>query len=556
MIVLLRLSLLLSVLLSALLGEISTAWAADGPRFAEVGAAWGVEFHHHHCGSGELYMTETMGSGVVIFDYDGDGDRDLFFVDSGDLPEGSPGGPARSVLLRHDHTASGPRFGVVQGYGMGATAGDVDGDGDLDLFVSSFGPDQLFRNAGDGTFVDVTEAAGVGDAAWGASAAFADADLDGDLDLYVSRYVDFAYDNNPACGVKERGLRSYCHPDVYNGLLDTFYLNQGDGTFVDATERAGFGAANGKGLGVVWGDWNGDGRPDLYVANDMTPNFQFENQGGFEKTGATKPFEDIAMFSGTAVSDLGKEEAGMGIAVGDVDGNGGEDLLVTHLDLQTNAFYSNLGGGMFSDQRFASRLAEPSLYKVGFGAAFEDFDHDGDLDLVLANGHIIHNVEQWGTGTTYKQKNQFFDNVGGGRFAEVADSGFDAIRASRGLAAGDFDGDGDLDLAINNSNDLSEVYENLLPGPAEGGGAALEIDLRRAEGDRFAVGARVEVKAAGKRLSREIRTASSYMSQSDLTLHFGLRGAKHVDEIAVHWPGGGVTKVRGASPGRWRIGRR
>ena len=540
----------------------ATALHGAAPRFAEVGAAWGAEFRHHHCGSGKLYMTETMGSGVVIFDYDGDGDRDLFFVDSGVLPEGCPDGPPRSVLLRNDLSPSGPRFVdvtaasgiaasgiVVTAYGMGATAGDIDGDGDLDLFVSSFGPDQLFRNQGDGTFVDVTAAAGVGEAAWGASAAFADADLDGDLDLYVSRYVDFAYDNNPACGVKERGLRSYCHPDVYNGLSDTFYLNRGDGTFVDATEQAGFGGGGvlGKGLGVVWGDWNGDGRPDLYVANDMTPNFQFENQGF-----PAKLFEEIAMFSGTAVSDLGKEEASMGIAVGDVDGNGGEDLLVTHLDLQTNAFYSNLGGGMFSDHRFVARLAEPSLYKVGFGAVFADFDQDGDLDLAVADGHIIHNVEAWGTGTTYKQKNQFFDNLGDGRFAEVEDSGFEAVRSSRGLATGDLDGDGDLDLAVSNSNDVSEVYENRSPTPR----AALEIDLRRATGDRFAIGARVEVAAGELRPSRQARTASSYLSQSDLTLHFGVGKATRIDEIVVHWPGGGVTKVRGAWPGRWRVGRR
>ncbi|MEE8523399.1 MAG: CRTAC1 family protein [Thermoanaerobaculia bacterium] len=516
-------------------------------RFAEVSAEWGIDFRHRHGGTGDFYMIETMGSGVVIFDYDGDGDRDLFLVDSGAVG-GSEGPRPRSVLLRNDgRSGDGVVFrdvtedsGIeVTGYGMGATAGDVDGDGDLDLYVTSFGANQLFRNDGRGRFTDVTAAAGLGCELWSASAAFADADGDGDLDLYVTNYVDFSFENNPFCGDRERRLRSYCHPDVYEGLPDRFYRNRGGGRFEDATAAAGFGDARGKGLGVTWSDLDGDGSQDLYVANDMTPNYLFQNRDG--------SFEDIALLAGAALSDLGKEEAGMGVAPGDVDGDGRVDLFVTHLDLQTNALYANVGG-LFRDQRFVSRLGEASVYQVGFGAAFADFDHDGDLDLAVANGHIIHNVELFGKGSTYRQANQVFENQvvegqTGGRFGLVTNSGVDEVRASRGLAVGDLDGDGDLDLVITNSDDRAEVYENR----ARPAGGWLQVDLRGGV-NRHGIGARLEVEADGKRQVREVRTASSYLSQNDLTAHFGVGSARRV-MLTVRWPDGHRQRLLGLPAG-------
>jgi len=482
-------------------------------------------------------MVESMGSGVVVFDYDGDGDHDLFFVDGASLP-GYDGEAPRSRLFRNDGRGRfvdvTERSGiVVRAYGIGAVAGDVDGDGDLDLYLTSFGANQLFVNQGDGTFRDATEEAGVGATEWSASATLADLDGDGDLDLYVTHYVDFTLDNNPSCGLPSRDLRSYCHPDVFGTVPDRFYRNRGDGTFEEATAAAGFAAAtDGAGLGIVATDFDADGWTDLYVANDMTPNFLFRNRGD-------GTFEETALLAGVAMSDRGQAEAGMGVEAADLDGNGYPDLLVSHLDTQTNAYYSNTGSGLFLDGRFVSGLAEPSLNRVGFGIVAADFDHDGDLDIAVANGHIIHNAELWGRGGHFKQPNQLLENVGNGRFREVVAPGFDVVRASRGMAAGDLDGDGDIDLAISNSDDACEVYENVSTG-----GSWTQLDLLSPSGNRYAIGARIEIETAGKVQSRERRTASSYLSQNALTLHVGLAAHPQIDALRIHWPDGKRQTLR------------
>ncbi|HEX9668677.1 MAG TPA: CRTAC1 family protein [Thermoanaerobaculia bacterium] len=524
--------------------------AAGELRFREAAERWGLAFRHHHGGSGRYYFAETNSGGVALFDYDGDGDNDVFFVDGGVLP-GYAGEPPRSRLFRND----GGRFvdrtagsGVaVAAYGMGAAAGDVDGDGDLDLYVTAFGRDQLFRNQGDGTFADVTAAAGLGDPEYSMSAAFADADRDGDLDLYLANYVDFTVETHKPCAGAD-GVRGYCSPGEYEGIPDRFYLNRGpdssgQATFEEAGPRLGLPPDRGKGMGIVFADLDDDGWPDLYVANDTTPNFLFRNRGR-DASGRPK-FEDVSLVSGAAVSAEGRMEAGMGVDAGDYDGDGRLDLVVTNFAQETNALYRGLGGALFFDARFVSGIAEPSFPMLGFGVAFADLDQDGDLDLAVANGHVLDRPELFGSPSPYAQRNQVFENLGDGRFREVLDAGLDVVRVSRGLAAGDLDGDADLDLVVVNSNQPAEVYENLA------GGRWLAVELVGRESNRFGIGARLELEAGGRRQVREARTASSYLSQNALTVHFGLpAAAAGVDRLLVRWPSGRRQRVEGLPAGR------
>ena len=440
----------------------------------------------------------------------------------------------------------------LDSYGMGAVAGDVDGDGDQDLYLTAFGPNRLWLNDGDGSFRAAPSEDAAADPSWSASAAFGDVDRDGDLDLYVTNYVDFSFDNNKLCGQPERGRRSYCHPDVYNGLPDRLYRNDsnqaGRISFVDATRELGLGDARGAGLGVVVADLDDDRRPDIYVANDMDPNLHFLNR----KTAEGLRFESAGLVAGTALSDRGEPEAGMGIAVGDVDGNGFADLIVTHLDRQTNALYSNRGDGLFLDRRFAAGLAEPSLPWVGFGVDLADFDLDGDLDLAVANGHVIHNISEYDgqSGSAYAQPNQLFENLGD-RYTQVEDSGLAAIRVSRGLATADFDLDGDVDLAISNCNDRAEVYRN----ESIRHGDVLQVDLLDTGApNRQAIGAVVEIRSPVGVQRREVRAGSSYLSQNSLTLTFGVpvadKGTNGAEapqtvELRVRWLGQGRLRLPG-----------
>jgi hypothetical protein len=539
---------LLLVLLAA-----GTVPAAAAIRFRDAAARWGLDFRHHNASTGRRYMVETMVGGVVVFDYDGDGDEDVFFVDGGPLP-GYSGGPARSRLFRNE---GGGRFIdvtarsgiVVTAYGAGATAGDVDGDGDLDLFVSEMGPDQLFRNEGDGRFTDVTATAGVSDPGWNAGAAFADVDLDGDLDLYVAGYADFTPATHKDCKDPATGIIGYCKPQAYRGLPDHFYRNGGDGRFTDATAAAGLAGPVLHGLGVGFADLDGDRWPDLYVADDLDPNLLFHNRGD-------GTFEEMGALSGTALSPQAKPEAGMGVDIDDYDGDGRPDVVVTNFDLETYALYRNLGDLLFQDARYVARLAEPTLLHLGFGVDFADLDQDGDLDLVFANGHVNDVEPQLRKGAQFAQRNQVFENRGDGTFREVDDSGMDLLRVHRGLATGDLDGDGDLDVVVLASNDLAEAWENQSGEPPAsrdvvqrvpvGGdprnnlgasGGYLLVDLA-ARGNTFAVGARVSLQAGGRTQVREVRTGSSYLSQHAMSLHFGLGSSPRADRLLVRWPDG------------------
>ena len=533
-------------LLGLALGWVSVATATAAEiRFTEVAASRGIDFQHHHGGSGERFMVETVVGGVVVFDFDSDGDEDVFFVDGGPLP-GYRGETTRSRLFRNeggpfvDHTdASGIRF---EGYGSGVTAGDYDGDGDVDLYITAFGPNSLWQNQGDGRFAEVTEQAGVGDPLWSSAAAFADVDRDGDLDLYVGNYVDFAVDNNKFCGDEQIGLQAYCHPGAYNGLQDTFYRNLGDGTFAEATAEAGLAGVSLATLALAFGDLDDDGWVDLYTANDANPNLLFRNLGD-------GTFEEQSLLSGVAFGESGNPEAGMGVDIGDIDNDGLLDIFVTNFELETNVIYRNLGGAVFIDARFVSNVAEPSLLNLAFGVALADFDGDRDLDAIVANGHILDNATEFNKVSRYGQINQVLENRGDGRFSPVTDPGFEAGRVSRGLATGDLDGDGDLDVVVSNSNGIAELYENVAPSAASG----LLLDLRSAGGNTLGIGARIAVRVGEAVRIDEVRTGSSYASQNALSQHFGLAGASGADSVEITWPGGARQRFESLSDGRYLL---
>src|SRR5262245_24158404 len=427
--------------------------------FVESAAADGLDFKHVNGASGHYYLPEQMGAGVALFDYDNDGDLDVFLVQDGPLdgsaPASSPNYPT-SRLFRNDLTrgADGKprlhftdvtaRAGVgLRAYGMGVAVGDYDNDGDLDLFITSFGPDHLFRNNGNGTFTDVTSEAGVSDPLWSTSAVFFDYDRDGDLDLFVANYLDFTLAGNKTC-TDASGARDYCGPRTYRPAPDRLYRNDGNGRFTDVTESAGIARADGAGLGVVADDFNGDGWLDLYVANDATPNQLWINQ----KNGT---FVDDGPLSGAAVNAAGNPEGSMGIASGDFDGDGDDDLFVTNIIGETFVLYRNDGKGNFEDARGAAGIAALTTAVTGFGTDWLDYDNDGWPDLFVANGAVNAIESQRGQPNPLRMKNQLFHNTGTGRFTDASAAGgpaFDRAEVSRGAAFGDLDNDGDTDVVV------------------------------------------------------------------------------------------------------------
>jgi len=509
--------------------------------FADVTAAAGVAFTHINGASPEKYLVETMGSGAVLFDYDNDGALDLFLVDGGSLSDAAVDARATHRLFRNrgsgtfiDVTAaSGIRH---RGYGMGACAGDVDNDGQIDLYITSDGPNQLYRNNGGGVFKDVTREAGVGLAVWSTSCAFVDVDVDGDLDLFVTNYLDASKDNNRFCGDPQRRIRVYCHPLNYPGLSSVLYRNDGKGVFTDVTSDSGLSKYIGNGLGVAVGDYDDDGRPDVFVANDAVPNFLFHNDGGGR-------FSEVGLLAGVAVARDGKPRAGMGTEFADYDGDGRLDLVVTNHEFETHSLFRNDGSGAFVDATVEAGLGPPTLPYVGFGVAFFDFDNNARMDLSIVNGHVIDNTAMFRAGSTHAQRRLLFRNLTGRRFEEVsrqAGSGFTQDGVGRTLIAGDIDNDGDLDLVVTNNGGAPAVLRN------EGGNRQNAI-LVRAIGtasNRSGIGARIIVTAGGRRQVREVTSGSSYLGQHDLRAHVGLGDAARVDLIEVRWPGGRTESMK------------
>lgn len=528
-------------------GGSSRLQAAAGALFVEAAAASGLTFTHVNGAAGQYYMPELMGAGVALIDYDNDGDLDLFLVQGGPLGTAARAGePETSRLFRNDLTNGRDghrqlhftdvtaRAGVgLRAYGMGTAVADYDNDGDMDLFVTSFGPDTLFRNNGDGTFTDVTAAAGVSDPLWSTSAAFLDYDRDGDLDLFVANYLNFTVAGNKSC-TDSTGARDYCGPRAYHPAPDRLYRNDGGGRFTNVTEAAGINKADGAGLGVAVGDYNGDGWLDLYVANDATPNQLWINH----RDGT---FGDEGLLSGAALNAAGNPEGSMGIASGDVDADGDEDLLVTNIAGETFVVYTNDGQGNFEDARVATGIASLTAAFTGFGTGWFDYDNDGWLDAFVANGAVNTIAALRGQPSPFRMKNLLLRNTGGGRFVDVtaaAGAAFDRADIGRGAAFGDIDNDGDTDILVTNNNGPVRLFLN-----SHTTSHWLRVTLRQDQGNRYAFGARIGVERAGHpTLWRRVGTDGSYLSASDPRVQFGLGAATRVEAVVVQWPDGRVQR--------------
>lgn len=519
-----------------MLGPLALAPAADGqtcdgePLLSEVARSAGLVFVHDRGATGGKYNPETMGAGLSWLDYDGDGWLDLYVVQSGPFPpDGAISAANRLFRNRGDgrfEDVTGRSAAGDRGYGQGVVAADVDGDDDTDLFLANYGPDRLLLNRGDGVFEDRTAETGLVSDGWSSAAALADVDRDGDLDLYLVHYLEHDPETEPFCANPETGQRWYCDPSVFEGKPDRFFRNLGDGRFQDATEASGFGAADGKGMGVLLVDLNDDRWVDVYVTNDMTWNFLFVNRGD-------GTFEDLSLLSGAAVSREGLPEAGMGVAVGDVDGDLDADLTVTNYDVQTNTLYLNGGRFRFEDATAGSGFGLASFNLVGFGLVLVDFDRDGNLDAFVANGHTVETPAR--ANVHYAQPDLLLLGDGQGGFVSAPCLlPPEGPTVSRGIAAADYDGDGDPDVAVQRSGGALALMRNEVAD-----GQWLGLELHGNGQNTKGVGARVEAVTDRGRQVRWVLAGDSYQSSSDPRLLFGFEKGTLIERLIVDWPTGG-----------------
>ncbi|NIR48782.1 CRTAC1 family protein [candidate division KSB1 bacterium] len=512
--------------------------------FIEVSEQVKLDFQHDPGADGSYFMPESIGSGCAFLDYDNDGDLDIYLVNgarhSGNNASQSP---LRNRLFRQEPNGTFSDVTEVSGlgdpgYGMGVAVGDIDNDGNIDVYITNYGLDVLYRNNGNGTFTNITKEAGINNPHWGCSAVFFDYNLDGYLDLFVTNYVD--YDPAERC-MDRSGRPDYCGPGGFPGVADILYHNNGDGTFSDVSTKSGIAKGVSKGLGVVSADFNNDLFPDLYVSNDGEANQLWINQ-------QDGTFQDLALLLGAALNAAGHAEAGMGIALGDMDSDNDLDLFITHVGSESNTLYRSEGDYGFQDESGAMGLAGPSLPYTGFGTGFFDLDHDGDLDLAVANGRIsrgtllkTNNIGYW---DYYAEPNFLFENDGEGRFhlLDKNSSPFASlIENSRGLAFGDVDNDGDIDLLLANSGDPARLFRNDL----EKKGNWLIVRVFDSDLCRDAVGARVTLQVSGRRLSRFISPGYSFLSSNDHRAHFGLGMDTSIDRVEIQWPDGSTETFAG-----------
>jgi hypothetical protein len=511
-------------------------------RYADIRQSAGITFLQDATATDEKYYLETMGTGVAWLDYDQDGLMDLYFVQSAATDIYKPPQPLRSALYHNNGDGTfidvTEKAGVGgQGhYGQGVAVGDFDNDGYPDLYVTGYGSAILYHNNGDGTFADVTAKAGVADkGGWSASAGWFDYDKDGWLDLLVTNYIDWTPKTNQWCGERRPGYRSYCHPNNYRGQKTKLYHNNHDGTFSDMSDASGVGKPESKGMGVVLVDFNNDGWTDIAIANDTWPNFLFIN-----KRNGT--FEDASFVSGMAASEDGRYEAGMGIDADDVDGDGWQDVYVTHLDHELNRLYHNNHDGTFNDETFRSGIGNKAVLLSGVAMKFLDYDNDGWTDILQLNGAMLDNIQLYHNEVSYKEPLLMFRNRGKGQFEKTSESlGPDFMRpiAGRGLATADFDNDGDIDIAINNRGDYPSLLRN------DGGNANhwLEVLLIGTLSNRDGIGASLKLTSEGFVHVEQAKGGMSYMSASDPRIQFGLGKRTKIDSLEITWPSGQVDRL-------------
>jgi enediyne biosynthesis protein E4 len=521
------------------------------PQLEDVTQKAGIQFQHVFAPE-KKYIVESMSGGVILIDYDRDGWPDIYFTNAPTLEMALKHQAAKGALYHNNHdgtfTDVTDKSGIAPCFAMGGAVGDINNDGWPDLYITCLGGNHLYKNNGDGTFTDVTAKAGVSDGRWSTGAAFADYDGDGFVDLMVTNYVDFRLDAPPEFGkgvtCKYKGLDVQCGPRGLRGSGDSLFHNNGDGTFTDVSKSAGVADAPGYfGMGVIWSDFNNTGRPDIYVANDSTPNYLYRNDGNGK-------FTDISFESGTAVSEDGLEQGSMGIAIGDYLHAGRPSMYVTNFGDEYSTLYRNDGKWDFRDVSYQSGVALPSLSFVKWGAAFLDIDNDGWLDLIAVNGHVYPQIGALSSSAGYREPGNLLLNQMDGTFCDASDQAGPALmqrRVSRGLAVGDLFNDGQVDVVVGDLDGAPVILKNHgVPGRHW-----VSFELAGVKSNRLAIGARLKIIAGGITQTEEIHSGGSYLSQNDLRVHFGLGTADKIDSLEIRWPGGSTEVVKNLAADRF-----